>query len=398
MSILFTNLNIYLQHISFKNMGIYILKNSNKKELFTCGNHINLQNITDKTCKKHCGCKQCSGKQQININFKFLIFSFLSVYICHISNYTKSLFLTKGSGKKELFTCGNHTNLQQVSNKTGKLYSKCKQCLGQKITNVDINIISTSILLTNLNCYIQHISQYSASIILTNGSNKKELFTCGNHTNLQQVSNKSIKNYKKCNQCLNRKITTVNILTSSLLFTNLFYYNQSISNKLGSIFFTKGSSKKQLFTCGKHVNLQTVGSKTINSNGCKQCVRYRSEETCRECIEELTNYKFPNIKQINWLINPKTNRNMEIDCYNEELKLGIEYNDHITKCHKKQSDEKFIIQKERDLIKQKLCKQNKILLLYVPLDYNYKNKQKMKDYIKLLLINNNKKDLLKTDL
>lgn len=115
---------------------------------------------------------------------------------------------------------------------------------------------------------------------------------------------------------------------------------------------------------------------------------------CRYILYELTGKQFLKNRSISWLINPNTKYRLEIDCYNEELKLGIEYNDHKKKYHIKQSDEEHKSVQKRDKIKQELCKQNNILLLYVPIDYTYKDRNKMKEYIKQLLIDNNKKHLL----
>lgn len=42
-------------------------------------------------------------------------------------------------------------------------------------------------------------------------------------------------------------------------------------------------------------------------------------------IESITNLSFIKVRP-NWLINPKTNRRLELDMYNYHNKLAIEYN------------------------------------------------------------------------
>jgi hypothetical protein len=42
-------------------------------------------------------------------------------------------------------------------------------------------------------------------------------------------------------------------------------------------------------------------------------------------LEILTGYRFKSVRP-GWLENPLTGRNLELDCYNEYLKLALEYN------------------------------------------------------------------------
>jgi hypothetical protein len=69
-----------------------------------------------------------------------------------------------------------------------------------------------------------------------------------------------------------------------------------------------------------------------------------------------------------------TDYNLELDCYNDELKLALEYNGaqhykYIPHFHR--SKEAFHNQKYRDEIKKYKCKENGIRLIEVP--YNVKN-------------------------
>lgn len=51
----------------------------------------------------------------------------------------------------------------------------------------------------------------------------------------------------------------------------------------------------------------------------------KGEKRTREIIERITGRKFPSVRP-NFLKNPKTGRNLELDMYNDSLKLAIEYN------------------------------------------------------------------------
>src|SRR5437868_11898499 len=59
-----------------------------------------------------------------------------------------------------------------------------------------------------------------------------------------------------------------------------------------------------------------------NKNGGK--FESKGEKICRQTLERVFGTKFPN-QRPNWLINDRTGHALEIDCYNESLKLGVEY-------------------------------------------------------------------------
>ena len=67
---------------------------------------------------------------------------------------------------------------------------------------------------------------------------------------------------------------------------------------------------------------------------------------------------------------------MELDCYDENLRLAVEYNGaqhykYIPYFHK--NKEAFLNQKYRDELKRHLCKENKITLIEVPNTINVNN-------------------------
>lgn len=63
-------------------------------------------------------------------------------------------------------------------------------------------------------------------------------------------------------------------------------------------------------------------------------------------------------------------KGMELDGYNDELKIGLEYNGeqhyHYNPFFHKRNEENFIKQQQRDKLKKELCKQNNIYLIVVP--------------------------------
>lgn len=93
-----------------------------------------------------------------------------------------------------------------------------------------------------------------------------------------------------------------------------------------------------------------------------------SENECRKILEKMFSQKFPNTRP-KWLINPVTKRCLEIDCYNDKLKLGIEYNgiqhyQFVRVFHK--DFKNFRLQQYRDYVKEQVCKENGVKLITVP--------------------------------
>lgn len=114
----------------------------------------------------------------------------------------------------------------------------------------------------------------------------------------------------------------------------------------------------------------------------------KGERMCKETMEKFYGAKFENVRP-SWLKNPETGRALELDCYNEDLKIAVEYNGE---QHYKwpnftnQSKEEFINQTRRDMLKAELCEKNGIYLIVVP--YNVPH-EKISSYIISKLPENN---------
>lgn len=112
----------------------------------------------------------------------------------------------------------------------------------------------------------------------------------------------------------------------------------------------------------------------------------KGEAECRRVVEKIFRKPFPKCRP-DFLRNSVTsddfnNNNLEIDCYNDELKIGIEYNGvqhykYIPFFHK--NKEAFYNQKYRDEMKRVKCQQNGILLIEVPYNIQIEN---IEEYIK----------------
>lgn len=91
------------------------------------------------------------------------------------------------------------------------------------------------------------------------------------------------------------------------------------------------------------------------------------EISCRSAVSSIFNRPF--VKARPGFLQNVTGQNLELDCYNENLGLAVEYNgkqhyEYVPYFHK--NKEAFLNTKQRDFIKQKLCKEAGIKLIVVP--------------------------------
>lgn len=111
------------------------------------------------------------------------------------------------------------------------------------------------------------------------------------------------------------------------------------------------------------------------------------ERICCHTLEKIYHKPFKTIRP-DFLRNPETGRNMELDCYNEELKIAVEYNGiqhYVWPNFTRQTKEDFLKQVKRDELKVQLCDQHGVYLIRVP--YNVP-KNMIPEYIKYYLPEN----------
>lgn len=98
----------------------------------------------------------------------------------------------------------------------------------------------------------------------------------------------------------------------------------------------------------------------------------RGEKLCRETMEKIYGVPFKNTRP-SWLRNI-TGRCLELDCYNEKLKLAVEYSGeshykYPNYFHK--SYDEFKDSQRRDKLKSELCKKQGVHLIVVPFNISF---------------------------
>lgn len=118
----------------------------------------------------------------------------------------------------------------------------------------------------------------------------------------------------------------------------------------------------------------------LNNNNTNN--KSKGETECRNVLQNLFRKPFPSSRP-DFLRNPVTggNFNLELDCYNTELNLAVEYNGiqhykYTPYFHR--NKEHFMTQKYRDDMKRRICKEYGINLIEVPYTVKIQN---IKSYI-----------------
>lgn len=98
------------------------------------------------------------------------------------------------------------------------------------------------------------------------------------------------------------------------------------------------------------------------------CGKSKGETICRQVLEQIYKVPFPSVRP-DILKNPETNRNLELDGYNEDLKIAFEYNgkqhyEYPNAFHR--TEQQFINQRRRDIFKLDKCDEHGIYLITIP--------------------------------
>lgn len=109
--------------------------------------------------------------------------------------------------------------------------------------------------------------------------------------------------------------------------------------------------------------------------------KLKYEDECHRIIEELTGRKFHKNARPDFLKNPKTTRNLELDCFDgENIALeyqGIQHYKYPNPFHKTEKEFEYQIQKDK--WKFEKCEENNVFLIRVPYTIPFR---KLQSYIK----------------
>lgn len=109
----------------------------------------------------------------------------------------------------------------------------------------------------------------------------------------------------------------------------------------------------------------------------------KGELLCLEAVEKIYGVKFHRSVWPPWLRNPETNKCLELDIYNEQLKIAVEYHgrqhyEYVPHFHRNGIKD-FESQKRRDNYKLDICDEKGVYVITVP--YNVPD-DKIEDFIR----------------
>lgn len=244
----------------------------------------------------------------------------------------------------------------------------CLACSGKMIKNID-----------EINNYV--FSEYEGKCISDNYINNVSLlnFVCKNNHNFQ-LSWASIKNNVWCKEC------------SGKTPIDLFKINEFVFNKYNGKCISDcytGCVDRLQFVCSKNHSFNSNWSNVYAGYWCPYCAEGFGEKLTRYAFEKLFGFKFLKLR-CDFLINPESNRKLELDGFCKELMLAFEYQGaqhlFIIKAFKMTTKD-LLNYKKRDQIKKDLCAKNGVILIEI--DQFNKKFKKADDLLWL-------KDLIKT--
>lgn len=258
----------------------------------------------------------------------------------HISKLTTNSFLNKRH--KTIQLCSKCSKLDECNEKLREL-----QCLVDK----------------------------NGHIILEYKNNKDIVYKCGNCNSVNHANSLSLSretSSKFCSKCQNNKnklkYEDIKVRIEKLGFKLLINEGEYINNK---------QKLNLLCRCGEKFNMKLHDIERGRS--CMKCKIGKSQKLCQKFFEQILQENFETIRP-HWL------NKLELDGYNETLKLAFEYQGiqhykYSPDFFHKNGIGDFYKQQERDKLKRQLCKDNKITLIEIPYQYNYTEPDNLYKYI-----------------
>ena len=177
------------------------------------------------------------------------------------------------------------------------------------------------------------------------------------------------------------------VLLLSIIFMLCCMVYQWFNGKSGSWSRSYYYDNKKLnkYRTKTNISLQNTQNTQNQNTHRRPTTQSKGEIECKRVLETIFRRPF-NKARPSSMYNEVTNVNLELDCFNEHMKLACEYNGRqhyqYTPYFHGNSIDKFRAQQYRDFMKSVLCEKNGITLIIVP--YTVKIDD-IEDYIKNIL-------------
>lgn len=206
-----------------------------------------------------------------------------------------------------------------------------------------------------------HGDKYDYSKVEFVSMSKKVVIICPEHGEFEQAPS-SHRNGAGCEPCSRekRKSTTKDFVQKAKEKHGDRYDYSKVSYK--------HSWSKVTIGCQKHGDFYQKPVDHIRGRGCPKCAGSNGESIMRDLLENtiFPNKKFPTIRP-EFLKNPETGWPLELDCYNEDMRLAFEFQgiQHYQPVRLYGGKERFEQQQKQDQLKRELCVEEKITLIEI---------------------------------
>ncbi len=327
---------------------------------------------SDHTSKRGSGCPDCGCKttgDALRMSKEEFIEKAKQT---HGNEYDYSKVNYIGSREKVEIICKIHGSFWQQGAAHIHLKEGCPDCGCEKISKTKTKTLEEFI----HDAKNTHGDKYDYSKSIYYGSHYHVEIVCKIHGSFWQSPSNHTNNETGCPDCAVLKITKTQeefLREACANHEDKYDYSKTI--------YTTAHDKIEII-CKIHGSFWQIAWDHINGSGCSMCANEKitvREGQCRLIFQRIFNREFPSSRP-DFLVNPRTGRKLELDGYDENLKLAFECNG---KQHYEIMDlfdntaEKLDKTKERDEIKKKICEEMGIKLVIIP--YWIRN---MEEYIR----------------
>jgi predicted RNA-binding Zn-ribbon protein involved in translation (DUF1610 family) len=227
---------------------------------------------------------------------------------------------------------------------------------------------------------IVHQGKYDYSRVEYVNENTNVEILCPVHKQFFQTPKNHIIHQQGCRKCGIVRASRVRALDTKTFIRRAKIVHQDKYDYSKTRYITQ--SIKVEIVCPVHKSFfQLPDNHVRNRQGCPACSSSRTEELVRSILKRIYNLDFPKA-------HPDFLERLELDCYNEDYKIAIEYNgiQHYKDIpHFHRTDNSFKEQQERDKRKAELCLKHGVDLFVIPYEYDYRDPIRLENYIRTLL-------------
>jgi hypothetical protein len=209
---------------------------------------------------------------------------------------------------------------------------------------------------------IKKLIENQGGKVLEHKSRKSIHIICKNHHKFK-TTQRLLLHHHWCPHCKNRRLIDENLIL------------EFVKNKKAKLSkdWKKGlndiSCRMTLkIICEKGHEFETRWTKLEENVWCPECAQNKTESEFRVVIEQYFNKKFVKVRP-DWLCYPETKYNLELDGFNEELRVAFEYNgiSHYEPYYLNGYSERELQKlQRRDAFKIKRCKEENVILIIIP--------------------------------